>query len=617
MQLTSICLKNFQCFKDSGQIPIYNMSIFVGENDSGKTSILQALDYFLNNNTIPSTFFHVIGDDIHKICEIQLTFIPLNETDIPEEYIVNNEVVLKKEFVLNDTDNVESRIYVKKILFERDELNQIESLKAPALKDLYEEFNLSGYTKVPDAQEVIRNYTNENIDNFEIRSDWAEVKWKDIAEFLPLFEYYGSSDYSNPQNIIKNTLNSVYRTFFYDSDEVGNLVLKEELALKKDEIEKELDQKIEDELKDKINSVIGKVENIGGDYTIDFAAGFNLSNINVDYGNGFHPIDNIGEGSRKRLCLAIMEWDREIRSQKSYRRVIRGYDEPDSSLDYRAQKEMFYVLKNMSEDASNAVQPIICTHSISMIDRAPANIIGHIINENGVSRVEHLEEDEDSIVKDFLDGISEISGITNSSIFFERCFLIIEGMTEYNALPLLYRKYYERSMPEDGVVLINLEGNSSWDKTLKLFNQNKSKATIMFLDNDTNTDSSVKNITKQSLKQIGIGEEFLNNIVYVGEKEFEDVFSNEIICRCLNEYWPKIDNEKWTEEQIERLRDDDKFSESLKDMIGRYKTESGAAIDYLKKPEFGKYIADTVSKDEISEIDDLKKLFNKINEIVN
>lgn len=593
------------------------MSIFVGENDSGKTSILQGLDYFLNNKTIPSTFFHVIEDDVHKICEIQLTFIPTGETNIPEEYIVNDGVVLKKEFVSNDTDDVESRIYIKKFLFKRDELNQIEYLKAPALKKLYDEFNLVNYTNVPDAREVIRNYIKENIDNFEIRPDWAEVKWKDIAEFLPLFEYYGSSDYSNPHNIIKNTLNSVYRTFFYDNDEVGNLVLKEELALKKDEIEKELDQKIEDELKEKINNVIGKVENIGGDYTIDFAAGFNLSNINVDYGNGFHPIDNIGEGSRKRLCLAIMEWDREIRSQKSYRRVIRGYDEPDSSLDYNAQKEMFYVLKNMSEDASNTVQSIICTHSISMIDRASASIIGHVINENGVSRVDHLEEDEDSSIKDFLDGISEISGITNSSIFFERCFLIIEGMTEYNALPLLYRKYYERSMPEDGVVLINLEGNSSWDKTLKLFNQNKSKATIMFLDNDTNTESSVKNITKQSLDQIGIEEEFLNNIIYVGAKEFEDAFPNEIICRCLNNYWAKPDNEKWTEEQIERLRNDDKFSESLKDMVGRYKAESGAAIDYFKKPEFGKYIADTVSKEEISEIDDLIDLFEKINKIVN
>jgi hypothetical protein len=172
-------------------------------------------------------------------------------------------------------------------------------------------------------------------------------------------------------------------------------------------------------------------------------------------------------------------------------------------------------------------------------------------------------------------------------------------------------------MPEDGVVLINLEGNSSWDKILRLFNRNKSKATIMFLDNDTNTDSSVKRITKQSLEQIGIGEDFLDNIIYVGEKEFEDAFSNEIICRCLNEHWPKTNNEKWTEEQIERLRDDDKFSESLKGMIGRYKTESGAAIDYFKKPEFGKYIADTVSKEEISEIDDLIDLFEKINKIVN
>ncbi len=281
------------------------------------------------------------------------------------------------------------------------------------------------------------------------------------------------------------------------------------------------------------------------------------------------------------------------------------------------EKEMYYTLEKLSENEASKVQPIICTHSISMIDRAPASRINHVNHENGISKIAYLTGNDDSDIKEFLDKVSEISGVKNSSMFFERCFLIVEGPTEYNALPILYNKCCGRSLPEDGVVLINIEGNGSWRNFLKLLSRNKSKATLMLLDTDTNADGTKNYVTKKSIEKIGFDQQFLdNNVIFIGDKEFEDSFPNNIICRCLNRYWPKINTNVWAEEEIERLRSDDKFSESLIDMIGKYKGETNPNIDFLRKPEFGLKIADVIEKEKISEIEALNRVFNRINEII-
>ena len=70
MELKSLRLINFQCFEDSKEIPIHKMTIFIGENDSGKTAILRALKLFLDNKSISPDLFHKIGNEPEKRCEI-------------------------------------------------------------------------------------------------------------------------------------------------------------------------------------------------------------------------------------------------------------------------------------------------------------------------------------------------------------------------------------------------------------------------------------------------------------------------------------------------------------------------------------------------------------------
>lgn len=615
--LKKIRLKNFQCFKDSGDIPLHGITIFIGENDSGKSAILRALDLVLNNGPITIDMFHKIHEDTQKNCEIELTFLcSLGSNEILlKQYIVNEEVTIIRSYSLDESNRITTDLQIKAFVFARPELNEIFSLKANQLKEILAEFGLP-YNGVNEAKRELTLYVQDHFSELSKKVEWRSVNWGEISRFLPAFEYYNTSAIGNPVQVVTNTLKSVYRSFFYDVNDEGDEILKAELKGLEKEIIDELNEKIQTELKNKIQDKNKRIRNIYGKYSIDFAGGFQITSLLADFGQGLRDINSIGEGSKKRLFLAITEWDKEIRSTNPLKKVIRGYDEPDTSLHYKAQKEMYYTLKSLSEQEGVNVQPILCTHSLSMIDRAPPRIINHVINNDGISHVDYLKGEEDEEIKEFLYNVSSISGIANSSLFFERCFLIVEGETEFNALPRIYNKITKRNIHEDGVVLVNIEGNGSWRSFLKLLNKNKQNATILFLDFDIQDDGR-RSLTTHGLKEIGFAGTFLDsNVVFVGNREFEDVFCNESICRYLNQYHPKINRCKWIPNEIEGLRNEGKFSEKIRKLVGGYQYENGIRNRDFKKSEFGLRIGEIVSEEELLNIKAFTELIEKIDKIV-
>ena len=50
MKIKSITIDNFRGYKDPVTIPFDNLTVFVGKNDIGKSTILEALDIFFNDS---------------------------------------------------------------------------------------------------------------------------------------------------------------------------------------------------------------------------------------------------------------------------------------------------------------------------------------------------------------------------------------------------------------------------------------------------------------------------------------------------------------------------------------------------------------------------------------
>lgn len=592
------------------------MTIFIGENDCGKTTILKAIGVFYKARPMVAENFCKINDVCQTSCEVELAFT-LETGDVADDYkqyIINNELKVKRVFS-NTADGVTDEYFAQQQRFEQEQLNQITTLKAPELKALCTSFKIT-YENVDQAKGELTKYLNQNFSTLPKAISYSKVDWNKITPLIPSFELYDSSNYGTPDRLVEKTLIEVYRGYFYEQVN-GAEQLKTAFAANQQEIRENLNRKIEENLKTKIQETNKKVQKVTGRFTIDFGRGFQLETLLIDFGHGENPLNNIGEGSKKRLFLAINEWDKEVRlSQAAKKRVIRGYDEPDASLHYSAQKEMFYSLKARSEDPNDKLQVIICTHSIPMVDRAPASVINYVEqDENGLSTVSFLKGNEDAEVKDFLDSISEISGTKNSSLFFERCFLIVEGDSEDNFLPKAYQKAAGHTLSEDGIVLINLRGNSAWQAFLKLLNKNKAKATVLMLDNDVQNDRSRK-VTPRKLTEIGFPAEFLTeNTFLVGTKEFEDIFSNEVICRCLNKYWKKEANNQWTAEEMQELRNKPKFSEALDKLVNDYRANHQVTFESFGKADLGRKLAEEITADEFNAIATFSNMITKLKAI--
>jgi putative ATP-dependent endonuclease of the OLD family len=615
--MESIKLTNFLCYRESQRIPFSDITILIGENDSGKSAILKALDTFLNNIAIDYKSLFSANDERSQSCEIEISFHSLHVDfpSFPIYFIINNKVIIKKRFVIGGEGQISTEYLIRRYLYTNPELNDIKSLKAEQLKEILPQFGLS-YSNVDPSREKLSKYLQENFSIMDKYVDWHPIKFTDISPFLPIYEHYDSTTIINPTRIISNTLESIYRSFFYDYIE-GEERLKPNFLSLEAEIRSNLNEKISSELKDRIQEKNHHVTNIIGDYSIDFASGFHLKSLQVDMGHGCRDINSIGEGTRKRLFLTINEWEKDIRRTNNLKKVIRGYDEPDTSLHVTAQKEIYYAIKSLSEDSSVKIQPIICTHSIVMIDRAPPRIINHVKHVNGESFVEYLQSNGDDELRTFLDSLSELSGISTSALFYERCFMIVEGETEYIALPKMYEKIYGKSFLETGVMIINIGGNGAWKNFLKLLNANRKNSTLLVLDSDTQNQTSTK-VNKKDLERIGFDDEFLkNNVFFIGNNEFEDIFSPSQVCKCLNQYYKKNGSELWCIEDVESISKEGKFSENLERMVNRYIFESEMHDKRFRKPDFGENISEILEPDEILGMNIIPTIFTKINEITN
>ncbi len=603
LKLDSLYLENFKCYENSGKIPFHNLTVFIGENDAGKSTIYDALDLVLNNNSPKSEDFR---DGLNTI-EIKMIFSLSVEIEELSQYIIDDKVTIIKKY--NRDSATILQILGRK--FEVEDLNNYGTMKAADLIALLERLELPPKSNQDLRKESIMNYISE--ESPTTVNDYIDINWSQISAYLPLFQRYSSSDYGNPTSSVRKTLDLVYREAFYERDGNGTYSLKNDFSNLQNNIKQSLNQKLETQLLSYIRKYNTDIQSVSGDFDIDFARGLNFSGLRIkNNANESRNIEQLGEGSKKKIFLSILEWDSEISLASSHNRsIIRGYDEPDAYLHYNAQREMFYMIQRLAEDDESNIQSIICTHALTMIDRAPARTINHVIKNSDKSIVNFLATNEDQDIIDFLNNVSQISGLKNTNIFYEKCFLLVEGEGEENALPVMYKTCFDRSLIECGVVLINLQTNGQWSNALKFLKSNKKNSTVLFLDTDTQYPDSNSRVTKGKLEDIGFDEHFLNdNCFFIGTKEFEDVFSDLTYKNLCNDKFIKDNGSAWIENDFAQLRSADKFSEVLKQQLSRECKRS------IGKPEISLELAKKLSKDEIENIQSIKSLFEKINQII-
>jgi predicted ATP-dependent endonuclease of OLD family len=109
MKLAKLKIKNFRGYKDEVEIGFDNLTAFVGKNDIGKSTILEALDIFFNEG---KGVVKIDKDDINKQALTENDneiVISVCFEELPTSIVIDstNETTLQAEYLLNSNEQLE------------------------------------------------------------------------------------------------------------------------------------------------------------------------------------------------------------------------------------------------------------------------------------------------------------------------------------------------------------------------------------------------------------------------------------------------------------------------------------------------------------------------------
>ncbi len=611
MRLIKLAARGFRSLKEV-EIPFDSLTVLIGENDSGKSSVLDLLSIALGRGKPDDNDFYrdahdQTTDEIVADLEIACT----EQDGRLWEHCVEGILRIRQRY----TRTTSETLYWGQRPLDDRLTQDFDKMKAAEQTGLIRALDASAHTSLTNAASRsawLRDYARTAA---KVQC-WitAPSRW---GESLPRFERYSTMDYSSPDSMVLKTLRQVYEQAVYEDVQTNGTTVRQPVESLRN-LAAEIDQRIQlkvSDLRSYIQRYNPRVKDIRYEPEIDFAGGLRTGMFQLDEGRGLHYLSKTGDGTKRRMFMAAMDWDRDVSSHQATQggnlpAIIRGYDEPDTNLHYEAQRFMYQAIAEIATSDSSRIQAVICTHSLTMVDRAPAqNIRVLSLDGDGCTRVARLQTDGDPEVEQFLRGLARELGITNTLLFYERCFILIEGETEENALPVLYRRIHGRSLLEDGIRIINVRGNGAVKEFLKLLRANRQELTVIFVDRDCQNDKAFR-LTEAALKDAGFEDEFVRNrLLFVGTQEFEDSFTNDDIAQCLELNWPREDR-AWHASDIAAARDSAKMSQALESLVWNCCPPDGAK---WSKPLFGRHLAQCCDEERIPQT--IRDLFERARRI--
>jgi energy-coupling factor transporter ATP-binding protein EcfA2 len=388
---------------------------------------------------------------------------------------------------------------------------------------------------------------------------------QEIGERLPRLIAFASTAEPNPEGEIHQALQEAYGQALEDPSIVGPVRTAE----------KKVRAKLGREAKALRAHIIEQCPELSDlvvEPTISFKEGFGgvkLSSTRKE--GGSVALSASGAGTRRRITLATWEWTRKLLSRGATggRSVVVAYDEPDTHLDYGHQRDLVDLIRKQCEVPGVSV--VVATHSLNLIDKVSIEYVVHLELEHERTVVKRLLGDDHGAVDRHLMNIAASMGLRNSVLLHERCFVGVEGVTEQQAIPILFRTATGLTLQAAGIALVPAGGNAGARAFCKyLIDQGREVRFIV--DRDS---AAHKVFTPEKLSAEGIADD---QMYLVGApKEIEDLFTDAQWAAVAEAAWPRNDGSSWTPRNFAKLRKSDKFSDRLHDLLTANSTSAPAS----------------------------------------
>lgn len=566
MQLISFSVTGFRSLASVADIPLATPTILTGRNDSGKSSLLDALAYLLDSGRrasaedFPARETNAGSDDTEQAITVtgifELSQNEQNAISLPSPVRIRRTARHESGVVTDDGYEVEREVP------QDQRLRDLDTLKRDDLRARVDELDL----------DLGDRPKNRNDSYLVVLQDAAEaapkcVAWADarhLVDRLPSFLYRAGVGDADASAVARNALQFVYKEIIKREE------FREPLAALQTEIESALSDSAES-----LCHVIEKACDGLTDVSLRPDVSFRdatLSGTQILARRDGKPvsIDQGGTGRRQQVIQAIWEWQNlEImRAEGEDQSVIVAYDEPDVSLDYERQRN--FMVQVREQCVAGKVRAIVATHSVQMIDQVPLDDVIHLQLTGGISRLHRapVGGDHDDF-SSFIGQLTEQLGLSTSKVLFERCFLLVEGPSERRAFPRLFHLATGQRLQEAGIVLFDGGGNTAVLKLVKYL-RDIGKPVYVIVDADSKRDQP-KLFSEQKLREHCVPDgciDYLGNV-----NELEELFSDQQWSDLANDFCPHQDGVTWRSGHFSPLRAKEKFSDEVKNLLRKSKPQ--------------------------------------------
>lgn len=477
MRLIQMKLTNFRCYRDETVIDLDNLVVFVGKNDSGKSSLFDALDLFFDEKAVPDKDDLCVNADDAKIriaCVFadlpsQLVIDAQYRTDLAAEHLLNSNGFLEiaKVYDCGLAKPKCSAVYARAKHPTAEGYADLLSLTNAKLKDraasLGVDLGAVNQTVNTQLRHAIWAHAGDlqrqEVD-VELKAEAAKAIWDQLKKHLPVYAVFKSDRPSTDQDA--------------EAQDPMKVAVKEAIKAEEDRLN-EIAERVKQQVQEIADRTVEKIKEMNPELAGQLTP--RVSNKNWDTlfsvnltGDNDIPINKRGSGTRRLVLLNFFRAKAEKEAEGKSTGLIYAIEEPETSQHPHNQVMLVKALEDLAERPG--CQVFLTTHTPTLARRFSQHSLRLITLGNGTPIVRHGRDE--ATISEIVTSLGVLAD-HNIKVFFG-----VEGRNDISFLRLISKMLRDagEDVPDLGdaedtghLVFVPLGGSSLdlWVSRLKGF----------------------------------------------------------------------------------------------------------------------------------------------------
>lgn len=387
MKLKEIKIKNFRSYRDEVCVTIDDLTMIIGRNDAGKSSLLDALDIFFNDAAISpdDACVHGNNSDVRITCAFSelpaaLVLDEQHSTSLEKEFLVREDGLFEvcKVYNCNVAKPKLVRIFTHANHPTTVGYNDLLTLKIAALRARADErgVHLAGVNQTikTELREAIWNHAENlalGVSEVDLSAETGKTVWEQIQNHLPIYALFKSDRPSTDQDgEAQDPMKAAIKEAVRGHEALLNALIAT-VTSELEAVAQKTVEKIQEMSPDLANTLTPTVRNKPWE---------SIFSVSLSGDEGI-SINKRGSGTRRLVLLNFFRARAEDASQSRGTGTIYAVEEPETSQHPNHQLMLLDAFVDLT--TQGAAQVLLTTHNPTLARKVDRRSLRFISVENG------------------------------------------------------------------------------------------------------------------------------------------------------------------------------------------------------------------------------------------